>query len=253
MNKYAIVDVKGGLGNQLFTISFAEYLNQNGYKVLVDTSFYKSSHDHPRVLNIDIGSFGFKEINFSSDTVFKLLNTRFEEVENLNYINAKIVNRFKRYYQNTLFLDKAYLIKKLSLDNKKYPGSVLVHLRRDDYIKLNEELKLEYYKEAVNRIEKKLGNFEISIFSDDHSLKIDDFKNFNVTNIFNDKNSDALDTFREMTRFQNFVISNSTFSFLAAFLGEDTSSTIYYPRPWMRNSNVEIKNFPDNWIPLLNK
>lgn len=252
MNKFAIVDIKGGLGNQLFTISFAEHLNQNGYKVYADTSFYKSSHDHPRELLIDIEHFGFKEINLKSDRIFKFFNTSFEEIEDLRQIYTKKINRFNGYYQNTSFLDKSYLIKKLSIDNNQKQGAVMMHLRKGDYIKLNEELKLSYYKEAVNKIEKKLNNFEINIFSDDHTLKISDFKNFNVTRIFNDKNSDDLEIFKEMTQFQNFVIANSTFSFLAAFLGENNSSTIYYPKPWMRNSDVEIKKVPTNWIQLLN-
>ena len=79
-----------------------------------------------------------------------------------------------------------------------------------------------------------MGNCKITIFTDDHSLKIEDFKNFNVTKLLNDKNEDVLETFKKMTQFQNFIISNSTFSFLAAFLGQEKNSTIYYPYPWMR-------------------
>ena len=128
----------------------------------------------------------------------------------------------------------------------------MIHLRRGDYIGLNEELKLKYYVKAVNKLEKKMGNFEITIFSDDHSLKIEDFKNFNVAKLINDKNDDVLQTFKKMTQFQNFVISNSTFSFLAAFIGQEKSSTIYYPYPWMRNSDTHIKNFPKKWIKIIN-
>jgi len=247
VKKCAIVDVKGGLGNQLFTISFAQYLKNNDYKVFVDTSFYNSSHKYPRKLYIDVEKFGFKKINFKSDTVFKLIKTRYEEVENLINLDTKIFNRFKGYYQDTEFLDKQYLTDKLSLQNKKNGESVMVHIRRGDYIGLNEELKLEYYTEAINRLEKKLGSCDITIFSDDHSLKIEDFKNFNVTELFNGKNDDVLETFKKMTQFKNFIISNSTFSFLAAFLGQEESSTVFYPYPWMRNSDIQVKNFPKDW------
>ena len=252
MKKCAIVDVKGGLGNQIFTISFAQYLKNNDYKVYVDTSFYNSSHDYPRELYIDIEKFGFKRINFKNDKIFKLLSTRYEEVDNLTNLNTKILNRFKGYYQDTTFLDKKYLIDKLSLQNKKNEESVMVHIRRGDYIGLNEDLKLEYYSTAIKKLEKKLGSFEITIFTDDYSLKIEDFKKFNVTKLFNDKNEDALETFKKMTQFQNFIISNSTFSFLAAFLGQEKNSHIYYPQPWMRNSDVQVKNFPKDWIVIKN-
>ena len=91
MKKCAIVDVKGGLGNQLFTISFAQYLKNNDYKVFVDTSFYNSSHDYPRELYIDIEKFGFTRINSKSDKIFKLIKTRYDEVENLTSLNTKII------------------------------------------------------------------------------------------------------------------------------------------------------------------
>ena len=103
MKKCAIVDVKGGLGNQLFTISFAQYLKISDYKVFVDTSFYNSSHDYPRELHIDIEKFGFTRINFKSDKMFKLIKTRYDEIENLTNLNTKIINRL-RYYQDTKFL-----------------------------------------------------------------------------------------------------------------------------------------------------
>ena len=51
--------------------------------------------------------------------MFNLLKTRFEEVEDLTNLNTKIFNRFKGYYQDTKFLDKQYLIEKLSIQSKK--------------------------------------------------------------------------------------------------------------------------------------
>ena len=154
MKKCAVVDVKGGLGNQLFTISFAQYLKINNYKVFVDTSFYNSSHDYPRKLYIDVEKFGFTRINYKSDKMFKLIKTRYDEVDNLSSLNTKFLNRFKGYYQDTAFLDKEFLKNKLSLQSKKNKESVMVHIRRGDYIELNEELKLEYYYTAIKKLEK---------------------------------------------------------------------------------------------------
>ena len=44
MNKYAIVNLKGGLANQLFQISFTNYLKSKGFITYVDTSFYDNDH-----------------------------------------------------------------------------------------------------------------------------------------------------------------------------------------------------------------
>lgn len=252
MKKTAIVDIKGGLGNQIFIISFANYLKNNGFNVLVDTSFYKSSHDFQRDLLIDINEFGFKEISLKHNRIFKITNSLFEEIHNLEGIKLKFFNKFTGYYQNTSFIDKSFLEQKLSLPKTKIQNSVMIHIRRSDYVELNEELKIKYYKSALKKIENKLINCEINIFSDDSKLNIKDFKNFNVSKIFNNLDDDPLEIFKEMTRHQNFIISNSTYSFLAAFLGQEKNSTIYYPYPWMRNSNFQIKNFPKKWTQLTN-
>ena len=253
MKKTAIVDIKGGLGNQIFIISFANCLKNYGFNVLLDTSFYKSSHDFQRDLLIDINEFGFKEISLKHNRIFKITNSLFEEISNLEKIKPKFLNRFTGYYQNTSFIDKSFLEKKLSLPKTKIQNSVMMHIRRSDYIELNEDLKIKYYKSALNKIENKILNCEINIFSDDSNLNIKDFKNFNVSKIFNNLDDDPLEIFKEMTRHQNFIISNSTYSFLAAFLGQQENSEIYYPNPWMRNSDFSINNIPKNWIQIKNK
>ena len=53
-----------------------------------------------------------------------------------------------------------------ALKIKKIKGSTLVHVRRQDYLSLNEELNINYYelaKEATRLIE----DFNFSIFTDD--------------------------------------------------------------------------------------
>ena len=40
MKQYAIVDLKGGLGNQIFQIAYALYLQSLGIKAVVDTHFF---------------------------------------------------------------------------------------------------------------------------------------------------------------------------------------------------------------------
>ena len=139
MKKYSIVDLKGGLGNQLFCISFAHYLISNGHEVFIDTSFYNQKNEFKRQLNLDINDFGRKEINVQSDLIFKILGSRYEEISNLNQIKNFPISRFKGYYQDAQFLDKNYLSKSLSLSGK-VKKTLLIHLRRGDYINLQENL-----------------------------------------------------------------------------------------------------------------
>ena len=69
---------------------------------------------------------------------------------------------------------------------------------------------------------------KVNIFTDDEDW-VKNQKLFNsAKNIFgeNSFNNNPLSTFANMTKYNNFIVGNSTFSLLAAFLKEDTSSKI---------------------------
>ena len=62
---------------------------------------------------------------------------------------------------------------------------------------------------------------------------------------------DTIETFSKMLVFENFIISNSTYSLIAALLSEKDNSNIYYPDPWFRNEDKTLK-LKKNWIKLPN-
>ena len=60
MKQYAIVDLKGGLGNQIFQIAYALHLQSLGIKAVVDTHFFSSNMQFPRKLELTPSEFGIK-------------------------------------------------------------------------------------------------------------------------------------------------------------------------------------------------
>ena len=50
-----------------------------------------------------------------------------------------------------------------------------------------------------------------------------------------------------MLGYENFIIANSSFSYMAAFLGSTTNSKVIYPDPWFKGRRKEI-SFDDKWI-----
>ena len=50
---------------------------------------------------------------------------------------------------------------------------------------------------------------------------------------------------------ENFIISNSSFSLLAAFLKENDNSKILFPEPWFKYQDSPCLN-KKNWIPIIN-
>ena len=64
----AIVYLKGGFGNQLFQLSFANYLRSNGVNVKINLKFFRNLGDNtPRELILPLSFFDFKSQNYFSE------------------------------------------------------------------------------------------------------------------------------------------------------------------------------------------
>ena len=67
-NSKILVDIKGGFGNQIFQYCFANYLKSMGYKVFVNTEYFKfrnkDTQDNTyRTLILNEKNFNLKKIN----------------------------------------------------------------------------------------------------------------------------------------------------------------------------------------------
>lgn len=176
----------------------------------------------------------------------------------IGYLNYKIPKR-KNYILDGYFQSEKYfvtnkeLIKK-ELRNKEilvsnaYKDSVCVHIRRGDYTSsLYTHMlvcTLDYYKEAIKLLQKENKKLTFHIFSDDiewvkKNLKID------AKVIYEDSNKKYFENFEEMYNCENFILSNSSFSWWAEYLSFKSNTTIA-PSIW--NSQTENKDiYNDNW------
>lgn len=142
--------------------------------------------------------------------------------------------------------------------------SVSVHIRRGDYIKESNQIKLpknfynicgeEYYIQALNVIKKNIRNPHFFIFSDDPDFARNMFKNNrNVTVVEGLRDYEDLYL---MTLCKHHVIANSTFSFWGAFLSENNGVKIapYYHYVHMEEKGNTYKKFfnIEGWIYLSN-
>lgn len=278
MRKKAIVVVKGGFGNQLFQYCLANHLKKNNFSVKIDTSFFNindfDTRNTYRHLSFTPKELGFKKANKFSIIIFNFLRKinklnikflTFEYFKGYNHVNLKFkdFNLFDGYWQNKILLDesKDFLIKYLSnkdsfkenISLKDPKFNTLVHVRRDDYIGMSEELTISYYKESISKMNKMVKDFQYDIFTDDKTWVKNNDVFSDAKNIFDQENfgNEPIATFINMIKYKNFILANSTFSLLASYLKDNDDSKIITPTPWFRN--IDHPGFLyNNWIAVEN-
>jgi len=256
MRKFALVDLKGGFGNQIFILCFAYYLKSQNFRVGLDTNFFKNNQLFPRELEVDLSKSNLNIFNFRNNRLFFYLNTWFEEIPNFKSTEFKLFNRFTGYYQNLQYLeyskDKIISITGVR-PSPKIKNSCMIHLRKGDYVQLKEDLDLNYYEAAIDSILSKYKNINFDIYTDDPDFVPNRNIFRNLKNIYYPtKDSNSATVLNSMMKYQHYIIANSSFSLIAAYLGADDSSEVYYPDPWWKHMDVFIQNIPKNWNKIEN-
>tara|TARA_B100000575_G_C23121526_1_gene649117 strand:+ start:1215 stop:2087 length:873 start_codon:yes stop_codon:yes gene_type:complete len=288
-NLCILVEIKGGFGNQIFQFAFANKLKDEGFNVFINTEYFKFNRKEIkdntyRKLIIKENIFGLKKINIFYLYFFKILK-KINESRKLNklfkssrlpyFIKLKDSNFDKKlldtkfvhldgYWQNieNLVSQKEFLVEALSkIDILKKPinflpqeNTVMLLIRRGDYIKMEEDLSLNFYKKSIETITKKLDKFELSIFTDDIQW-VKEQKIFDIANkVFGpeEEPEKVLDLFSKMLQNKHFIVANSTFSLIAAVVKEMDDSIIIVSDPWFRNKEKEKLSL-DNWIKIPNE
>jgi hypothetical protein len=282
LNKFIFFKIKGGLGNQLFIYFSAYYLAKKfKKKALFSTDFFfikQRSAVLDKLFYRDLEIIKFPKINKNFyklplilDKIIFLVFSRILTSSYYSHIDNIFDEKFfnKKYlYYNFHFLDFKYLIKYrpsirkiINFDNikqreivsnlekckKNKKKIVMIHVRRGDTIKAKGYfISLNYYQKAMNFF--KNLNVQFVLFSDSPiwCSRQDIFKNLTIV-----KEKDVAKTLIMMKLCDHFIISNSTLSCWAAFLGEKKNSIIIYPDPsFIGQSCLQSQLFLKNWISL---
>ncbi len=276
--KKIIVDIYGGIGNQIFQYSFAHNLRNQGYLVSVNTKINKKD-DNQLITNrkrlLDPKLFEFKNSSILHLAIFEVLNWvdpkkkllfrlgKYLSWQNDNNFDTKKlgkINRLTGHWQNIdEFIKNKNFIQKsiLNIENFKEmeeiktndDGMTAIHIRRGDYVDLGLNLSLNYYKNAINVAKNTIKNFKFEVFSDDIQWAKSQiiFNKCIKFNEYSNSEDSNLEDFKKLFNFKNYIISNSTFSLIPALLNSDKNGKIFYPDPWIKNKKI-INKPKDNWI-----
>ena len=183
---------------------------------------------------------------------------------------------YEGYWQNVQYFDsiKYGLIQSMILRDEKllqmltYVGiddnAVALHLRYphayidgikhkgtdDFYITISEE----YYAACIKDMLCKVPKAKFVVFSDNSEWAEKFIKSYKEDmNYVLVKNNDEIMDFKLMCSCKHFIISNSTYSWWAAYIGESDTSEIMAPLNWFKHVPLHAYGlFPNNWTLIQN-
>lgn len=277
------VTITGGLGNQLFQYATAKSLAKlNNTELYLNLDWFSQDFKHTTKRIFDLANFN---IDYKSTRSLKcrLLGKIWKpyyivEQNPFFYEEGLLTKKGKNihlsgYWSYYPYFEsiKEILIKeikprKINQENQELlerihnTNSVSVHIRRGDYIadSLFNILDLEYYKEAISRINALVETPSFYIFSDDVEFVKSVFSqdNFTIVDINRGENS-YMDLYL-MSQCNHNIMANSTFSWWAAYLNGNKDNITIATREWHnqnndyylkhRNELSESLFYPLNWI-----
>lgn len=139
----------------------------------------------------------------------------------------------------------------------KNMNSVMIHVRRGDYLKMPtyKVLGIEYYIQAIHTMINEIGNPFLFIFSDDpfwcnHHL-VPVFKSLSVPYQLIDFTITDMEDFLLMSHCRHSIIGNSTFSWWAAWLNDNPGKKVISPAKWFDSGEYTEKDIlPSDWIKI---
>jgi hypothetical protein len=201
----------------------------------------------------------------------------FEDHINNNILDVSDRNKIlllEGYWQNEVFFkDVSEILKKeftfkidISEQSRKLAekiqskkNSVCIHARRlygqpasDNVLPSNNGIDVSYYLNSIDKIKNSLSDVHFYCFSDypqwfKENLPLDE--NYTIVDLHNYSDDNTFEDFWLMTQCKHFIISNSTFSWWAAWLSERENTIIIAPG----NQYWSSKNIvPERWISSIN-
>ena len=270
---YNIVKIMGGLGNQMFQYALYKALNSKGISSEVNIIDYSEKGRRPFellkvfpniCLDIDAANdyntfknplnkhsfFQEREDGVYDKTVFEKQDTSFSGYWQSEKYFKEISSDIRKDFQ---FSPKDESLIKYAKKIKMSSNAISLHIRRGDYLKFPELYggicTLEYYKNAMQYIEKIIHKPQYFVFSDDLSwVKT----NIEIPNAFY-ISSDLFSIYSNwydmylMSCCKHNIVANSSFSWWGAWLNANPNKIVIAPKIWLNNKACS-DIWCDGWI-----
>jgi hypothetical protein len=281
-----VVQLKGGLGNQLFQYAAGLALRQmHNCELRIDTSFYTTTQERKfdlDYLNIDyavadaavlrkfelpiyrkvwnrIAPMPFKRVYREASFAF---DPKFNALQPPIYLkgywqSAKYFQPYTPVIAKAFTVRQAYIQHLAALiSDMSQHKSVAVHIRRGDYLRpefvhIHGVLDTAYYKRAIQTMQQRYGNCTFYFFSDDidwvqQNLPLNDMSYVFVSGHIT---HNAIEDFYAMQHCQHNIIANSSFAWWAAWLNRHEHKHVIAPMQWFAPQNNQSTQdlIPTSW------
>lgn len=266
--------LSGGLGNQLFI--FAAGLSAStrlNVPLIIDKSNYSKPGESRKYelgfledLASEVVDFPVENlINRAFKRVFD--NKIFREQNPIKYDpgfeSVTPGTTLEGYFQSYKYFEnvKDQILERLQTRNKSQnsENSIGIHLRRGDYLQASTAqfhgiTSAKYAFNALKLINKIVGDFPVAVYSDDLDLAQKELAEFKTSHFeyIDQTNLTDLESLLQMAQSSHFIMSNSSFSWWAAFImsSRDAGSTVIAPRPWFADDSSASDLLLPQWLSL---
>ncbi len=282
-----ITKLMGGLGNQMFQYALGRHLS---IKHQTDLKFDVSYYTFHKKRKYELSIFNIKENFATEEEIKKLSGRRPEQAEERfsfwsrpkSYIKEQKIKFYPHILNlpNDIYLEGYWQIEKYFKDIKniiqkdfeiKRPisgmnqellntivsvESVNIHFRRGDYVSEETTFKhhglcpLDYYWRSLKQLTEHVKNPQLFIFSDDMNWVRQNFQ-LDLPTTYIDHNLDnSFEDLRLMTQCKYHIISNSSFSWWAAWLSPWRNKIVFAPQNWYQKRKDYYWDdiLPQEWI-----
>jgi hypothetical protein len=275
-----IVQLRGGLGNQLFQYAFALALAQRRRtRLLLDTRLLEEGtrdrRDTPRSYHLDafmldahfvratdvaslerpsrlfLNKVRNRLLEHGCDVPGRVYLTRYwQSIAPMAAVEARLRDEF-RFRVEEPDDQAAHAL----LGRIRHSDAVGIHVRRGDYSghPLHGILTPEYYVRAVGSMHARLQHPAYFVFSDDIAWCRSAVA-WPVPATFVTCAPDPVDAFRLLRACRHFILSNSTFGWWAAWLRNDPERIVIAPDRWFSDERMNrrmMRNiYPPDWLRL---
>lgn len=273
-------ELQGGLGNQLFILTTAlSAARRFGLPLELDARAHSSERERPLAispvlenLNCDVrivtGRRTFLE------RVFRVLRIRLKSrkyfVEqgfgfDQTFSSLRSTQILFGYFQSPLYFSEGVAGEVHSALEKQRASLGIhlstdfhVHIRRGDYLgtsasQVHGLASMEYFERAISRVQAELPSVRFKVFTDSPELiPAETLTRWNAYLEESDDSTPPLTSLLEMSSGQGLIMSNSSFSWWAAWLISQRSpaNIIIAPRPWMADGSSAHDLLKPEWLTL---